>query len=171
MKPGEGSVAFDDLVRRHMAEAYAFCFRLTGRAAEAEDLSQEGFVAAYRALPSFRGESSFRSWLFQILVNRWRDRRRGRRREEARLEAARSEAERRGRPAEGGALEAAELGALVKERVADLPDRQREVLVLHVYHELSHGEIAVVLACTYDDVKVNLSLARKKLREDLREYV
>ena len=82
---GEES-AFDGLVRRYMKDAYAFCLRLTGNAAEAEDLSQEGFVAAYRALRDFRGEASFRSWLYRILVNRHRDRLRSRRREEARLD-------------------------------------------------------------------------------------
>ncbi len=89
---GEAS-AFEGLVRRYMREAYAFCLRLTGSPAEAEEISQDGFVTAYRALHSFRGDASFRSWLFRILINRWRDRRRSRRREEVRLETVRAEME------------------------------------------------------------------------------
>ena len=58
----EGSEgAFDDLVRRHMEAAYRFCLRLSGREGEAEEISQEGFVRAYRMLGSFRGEAHFRS--------------------------------------------------------------------------------------------------------------
>lgn len=68
-------------------------------------------------------------------------------------------------------MHAGELADVVRDRVQDLPPRQREVLVLHVYQGLGYGEIAAALGCTYDDVKVNLSLARKKLREQLKDYV
>ncbi len=166
--------AFDGLMRRHMREAYGFCLRLSGSPAEAEDISQEGFVTAYRALHSFRGESTFRSWLFRILINRWRDRRRSRRREEVRMEEVRADVERR-QEVEGaggaGEIDAGELGNVVKSRMEQLPDRQREVLVLHVYHGLSHVEIGDVLGCSYDDVKMNLSLARKRMKELLKEYL
>lgn len=168
---GQGA-AFDDLVRRHMKDAYAFCLRLTGRPQEAEELSQEGFVNAYRALAGFRGDSSFRSWLYRILINLHRDRSRRRRREETRREAVREQTERRqAATGEGSEAAANELGDVVKEKVRVLPDRQREVLVLHVYHGLDYRTIASVLDCSYDDVKMNLSLARKKLRQELGEYL
>jgi RNA polymerase sigma-70 factor (ECF subfamily) len=169
---GGQAEAFDDLVRRYMRDAFSFCMRLTGRADEAEELSQEGFVTAYRALRGFRGEASFRSWLFRILINRWRDRRRSRRREDARMELVKADVESRGAySGELGELDAGELGDVVKSRVQDLPDRQREVLVLHVYHGMSHHEVADVLGCSYDDVKMNLSLARKRLRETMKDYL
>ena len=60
---------------------------------------------------------------------------------------------------------------MVKERIELLPERQREVLTLHLYHEMPYGEIAQTLGCSYDDVKMNLSLARKRLKEDLKEYL
>jgi RNA polymerase sigma-70 factor (ECF subfamily) len=169
---GEES-AFEDLVRRHMREAYGFCLRLTGDPAEADELSQDGFVLAYRHLKEFRGESTFLSWLFRILLNRHRDRIRGRRREEARRAGWRRQEERRGAGGgEGGEdLQAEELSEVIRKRVQDLPDRQREVLVLHVYQGLDYREIAELLGCTYDDVKVNLSLARRRLREELREHL
>jgi RNA polymerase sigma-70 factor (ECF subfamily) len=166
--------AFDGLVRRYMKDAYAFCLRLTGNAAEAEELSQDGFVSAYRALRSFRGESSFKSWLYRILINQYRDRARSRRREELRLVAVRAGEERRQELAgERGAseLHADELSDVVKEKIELLPDRQREVLVLHLYQGLDYHEIASALGCTYDDVKMNLSLARKRLKELLKEYL
>jgi RNA polymerase sigma-70 factor, ECF subfamily len=165
---GEDS-AFEDLVRRHMRDAFGFCLRLTGDPAGAEELSQDGFVQAFRNLKRFRGESSFRTWLYRILVNLHRDRIRRRSREEARIERVRREstAVPGGAPDEGA--RAGELEQEISRRVAELPDRQREVLVLHVYQGLDYRAIAAALDCSYDDVKVNLSLARKRLKDELRE--
>lgn len=170
-KGGEES-AFDALVRKYMKEAYTFCLRLTRDSEEAEELSQQGFVSAYRALRGFRGESSFKSWLYRIFINLYRDRLRRTRRSETRLEVVREAAERRqSLRAEESSLQASELEEVVKERVERLPDRQREVLVLHLYQGLSYTEIASVLGCSYDDVKMNLSLARKRLKHELKEYL
>ena len=162
--------AFEDLVRRHMRDSVGFCFRLTGDPSAAEELSQDGFVLAYRHLREFRGESSFRTWLYRILVNLNRDRLRRRSREDRRMEQIRKDASETSRDdAPDAGSQAVELEALIKSRVEELPDRQREVLVLHVYQGLDYKAIAAALDCSYDDVKVNLSLARKRLREDLRE--
>ena len=166
---GENS-AFEDLVRRHMRDAVGFCLRLTGDRSSAEELSQDGFVLAYRHLRDFRGESSFRTWVYRILVNLNRDRLRRRSREDRRMEKLRQDAA-DAPPPEGpdAGSRAVELETLIRARVAELPDRQREVLVLHVYQGLDYRAIAAALDCSYDDVKMNLSLARKRLREDLRE--
>jgi len=168
---GEQS-AFEDLVRRHMRDAFGFCLRLTGDSAVAEELSQDGFVLAYRHLKEFRGESSFRTWLYRILLNLHRDGIRRRSREESRLDKLRRDAEGglAGRADEPDAgARAVELEEVIRRRVAALPDRQREVLVLHVYQGLDYRAIAAALGCSYDDVKVNLSLARRRLKEELRE--
>ncbi|HXX93392.1 MAG TPA: sigma-70 family RNA polymerase sigma factor [Planctomycetota bacterium] len=170
-KGGEES-AFEALVRKYMKDAYSFCLKLTHDAQEAEELSQMGFVNAYRALRGFRGESSFKSWLYRIFINQYRDHLRRNRRAEHRLEAVREEARHRS-PVnlEESELHAGELADVVKEKVELLPDRQREVLVLHVYQGLGYGEIAASLGCTYDDVKMNLSLARKRLMMELKAYL
>ncbi len=168
---GEES-AFETLVRKYMKDAYSFCLRLTHDAQEAEELSQMGFVNAYRALRSFRGESTFKSWLYRIFINQYRDRLRRTRRAEARLSVVREEAERRQAvDVEQSTLHAAELEEVVKARIEGLPDRQREVLTLHLYQGLDYREIAAALGCTYDDVKMNLSLARKRLKEELKGYL
>lgn len=165
--------AFETLVRKYMGDAYAFCLRLTRDAQEAEEISQMGFVSAYRSLRGFRGESTFKSWLYRIFINHYRDRLRRDKRAEARLEAVRDEAARRTSPAspESAELQAAELEEIVKRKIELLPPRQREVLVLHLYQGLGYPEIAAALGCSYDDVKVNLSLARKRLKEDLKEHL
>jgi RNA polymerase sigma-70 factor (ECF subfamily) len=131
-----------------------------------------GFVNAYRALRSFRGDSTFKSWLYRIFINQYRDRLRRTRRAEARLSVVREEALRRQSvDAEHSSLHASELGEVVKGRIEGLPDRQREVLTLHLYQGLDYREIAAALGCTYDDVKMNLSLARKRLKEELKGYL
>jgi RNA polymerase sigma-70 factor (ECF subfamily) len=170
-KGGEES-AFETLVRKYMKDAYSFCLKLTHDAQEAEELSQLGFVSAYRALRGFRGESTFKSWLYRIFINQYRDHLRRTRRAEARLEVVRAQAERRqGATVEESEMHAGELADVVKEKVEHLPDRQREVLVLHLYQGMGYTDIAAALGCTYDDVKMNLSLARKRLKEELKEYL
>ena len=168
---GEES-AFETLVRKYMNEAYAFCLRLTRDAEEAEEISQMGFVSAYRALRGFRGESTFKSWLYRIFINHYRDRLRRTRRAEARLQVVKEETARKPEPAPVGAdLHAEELEGVVRAKVEHLPPRQREVLVLHLYQGLGYPEIAAALGCSYDDVKMNLSLARKRLKEELKAYL
>ena len=168
---GEES-AYETLVRKYMKDAYSFCLRLTHDAQEAEELSQMGFVNAYRALRAFRGESSFKSWLYRIFINQYRDRLRRTRRAEARLAVVREESARRqAAAAEESPVQTSELEEVVKNRLERLPDRQREVLTLHLYQGLDYNEIAAALGCTYDDVKMNLSLARKRLKEELKGYL
>jgi RNA polymerase sigma-70 factor (ECF subfamily) len=168
---GEES-AFETLVRKYMKDAYTFCLRLTRDAQEAEELSQMGFVNAYRSLRGFRGESSFKSWLYRIFINQYRDRLRRTRRAEARLAVVREEAERKRDVLQtDSTADAAELEEVVKSKIDLLPERQREVLTLHLYQGLDYREIAATLGCTYDDVKMNLSLARKRLKEELKGYL
>ena len=168
---GEES-AFETLVRKYMNDAYSFCLRLTHDAQEAEELSQMGFVNAYRALRGFRGESSFKSWLYRIFINQYRDRLRRTRRADARLAVVREEAERKqAQHRSDTADDTTELEEVVKVRIERLPERQREVLTLHLYQSLDYNEIAATLGCTYDDVKMNLSLARKRLKEELKGYL
>jgi len=131
-----------------------------------------GFVNAYRALHGFRGESTFKSWLYRIFINQYRDRLRRTRRAEARLAVVREEAERKlASRREEPEADVSELEEIVKGKVELLPDRQREVLTLHLYQSLDYREIAAALGCTYDDVKMNLSLARKRLKEELKGYL
>ena len=168
---GEES-AFETLVRKYMKDAYSFCLRLTHDAQEAEELSQMGFVNAYRALRGFRGESSFKSWLYRIFINQYRDRLRRTKRAEARLAVVRQEAERKQSVLQmDTTTETTELEDVVKGKIELLPERQREVLTLHLYQGLDYREIAATLGCTYDDVKMNLSLARKRLKLELKEYL
>lgn len=153
---------FHDLVVRHADEAFRFSMKLTGNRADAEDLAQEGLARAFRAGDGFRGESGFRSWLFAILVNCHRDALRRRARRSGPLPAPRDEA---------GSGGTAEMRAVVERRIEALPPRQRQVLTLHLEGRLDYGGIAAALGITRDDVKVNLSQARARLRGELKEYL
>jgi RNA polymerase sigma-70 factor (ECF subfamily) len=166
--------ATEALLRHHAPGAYAFALRLARNAAEAEDLSQTALIKAYRGLKGFRGESGFRTWLFRILLNEFRSRRRGRREAPVSLsEAGEVEASIRTAPGDrpDNAMTESDLLARVADHVAALPDRQREALTLLVNDGRSYAEIAAILGCSYDAVKVHISLARKKLREALKDYL
>ncbi len=166
--------AMESLLRFHAPGAYAFALRLAGNAAEAEDLSQTALMKAYCGLRSFRGESGFRTWLFRILLNEFRSRRRGRREEPVSLsEAGEVEASVRSAPAErpDNALSESDLLERVAGHVAALPDRQREALTLLVHNGCTYAEIAAIMNCSYEAVKMHVSLARKKLKEALKDYL
>src|SRR5881409_2113337 len=74
---GDGS-AFDDLLLQHRLAVYRIAYRLLGSHEEADDVSQEAFLRAYRALRGFRGEATFRTWITRIVINLALDVRRGR---------------------------------------------------------------------------------------------
>lgn len=71
--------AFDQLLHRYEAKVFAVAYRLTGNRQDGEDLAQETFVKAWKALPNFRGDASLNTWLITITTNLWRDQLRKRR--------------------------------------------------------------------------------------------
>lgn len=163
--------SFDRLVREHLPAAQRFAVRLTGEVDAAEDLVQEALARAARGWRSFGGRSAFRTWLFQIAVNVFRDGLRARAaapRRDGNEPADRPDPRAPDPPAEAAA---GELGRLVAGFVSALPPRQREVLVLVAYENLSPGEAAAVLGLTPQNVRTNLHLARERLREQLKPYL
>jgi RNA polymerase sigma factor (sigma-70 family) len=152
--------AFGELVQRHQSAVRQFLRHLTrGDAALADDLAQETFVQAWRALARFRGEASFSSWLLGIAHNYWRNSRR-RQREHSPLDCA---------PASH--LATIPAGAPLSDLRHDVaaaigqlhPDEQ---LVLHVHYQqgLSHGEIAALLDWPLGTVKTHLNRSKERLR-------
>ena len=154
--------AFESLVRKYQRMIYALTFRMSGTAADAEDLTQESFVRAFEQLDTFRAEAKFSSWLYRIAVNQclnWR--KRNERRE--RLHHAWQEHHANAAPGSQGRSEQVQ-AALLK-----LPPEQRAAVVLTVYDEMSHGEAARVLGCSETTVSWRLFLARRKLKQLLRK--
>ncbi len=156
------SEAFEHLVRRHQRGVYAFCRRLTGNHDEADDIAQEAFVRAYRSMARFRGESRFGTWLRQIALNLVRSRARKQRRfPTSALDPDTLPS--RMAPGSEDPLGSRRLQAAVR----DLPEKQRHTLVLKIYEEMTHAEVACLMGCTIGTVKANLFHALRHLRRQL----
>jgi RNA polymerase sigma-70 factor (ECF subfamily) len=158
---------FDRLVLEHLPAAQRFAIRLTGDANAAEDLMQDALLKAHRSWQTFRGESRFQTWLFQIVVNCFRD---GLGRDDPNSPLDESvEDARVVEPAQS--LQGCELGELIGKEVSSLPPRQREVVVLVTYEDLSIREVAGMLSLSEQNVRTNLHYAREALRRRLRKYL
>ncbi len=146
---------------------FGFALRLTGDRHRAEDLTQETFLRAWRSGLARREVEQARVWLFQIAANAWRDQLRRQRLAPER--AGPLDLQQPGLPSDPGLL-AEQRDEVAKALAAldALPGRQREVLYLSACEGLTNQEIAVVLDCTSDAVKTNLSIARRKLREQIQ---
>jgi RNA polymerase sigma-70 factor (ECF subfamily) len=159
--------AFDCLVLRHRRSIYRLCYRFVANHADATDLAQDVFLRAFRALDGFKGESSVATWLYRIAVNLSLNK------VSARTLRAESVEEHRLPPStEPDAMSrmlATERAERVRAAIARLPRTQRATLVLRVYQELSHQEIAEVLGSSVSAVKTNFFHALRNLRRLLEE--
>jgi RNA polymerase sigma-70 factor, ECF subfamily len=160
---------FDRLVLENLPAAQRFAVRLTGRPDAAEDVIQTALLRASRGWKTFRGGSAFRTWLFQIVVHAFRDDLDDRARRPAETLTTDPADRRTNDPA--ALASAAELGRTVADAVSNLPPRQREVMVLHTYEQLTDVEVAGVLGITPQNVRTTLHLAPQRLREVLRQHL
>jgi RNA polymerase sigma-70 factor, ECF subfamily len=158
---------FGRLVLENLPAAQAFAIRLCGNVDAAEEIVQEALLKVARSWRSYRGEAKFKTWLFAIVVNAFRDHWR-RASDDGQLTAEMEDAK---SAFPGQRVEAEELGEAVARLIAMLPPRQREVLVLNVYEELGSAEIAEMLGISEQNVRTNLHLGREKLRELLGPFV
>lgn len=155
--------AFDLLVHRHAQDVHVLCRRMTGDAAAAEDLVQEAFLNAWRALESFDGRAGFRTWLTRIAVNAclsWRRARARSRHHQEQALAGRADVVDAEAPG-------SDLAARLEVLITALPPRQRIVLSLRVFQGRSFGEIAEAIGSSEAACRVLLCEARRKLREQL----
>ena len=151
------------LFERHQVRLYNFFLRLTGRAAVSEDLVQEVFLRVLKYRHTYRGESQFRTWMYQIARNARADHYRKRWRE-TELDDAMSRAVASAAPAVNDVLEGSQAAELVRRALQRLPEDKREVLVLSRYHDMRYEEIGRVLGCSEGTVKVRVHRAMKDLR-------
>ena len=157
--------AFDLVVERHRRSVYQLCYRFVGSHEDASDLSQDVFLRAYRGLKSFRGGSSLATWLYRIGVNVCLNRLSVKRPAMEDLEARQHIDTRRESQVDRVLRE--ERGARVRSAIAQLPPKQRATLVLRMYQELSHEEIAQVLGSSVGAVKANFFHALGNLKKIL----
>lgn len=173
-------VAFERTVRLYKDRIFHYVCRLTGDFEEAEDITQEVFVRAYRSRETFRGECSYLTWLYRIAINLCIDRARDRQRrldDAISLDAPSDDENAPGwEPSDWSQdpcreLERAELRERVQQSVGTLPDKLRSVVVLYFMQGLSYEEIASTLDCSVGTVKSRLFNAKARLARKLRSYV
>jgi RNA polymerase sigma-70 factor (ECF subfamily) len=164
--------SFNELILRWERPIYVLAYRTIGREEDARDVCQETFLRAFRALPGFRGQAKFSSWLYRIALNLCRDWMRRERRApllqfpedvDPIEQAAAAE------PSESieDLVARKDLTRIVERAMARLPEEQRTAIVLKEYHGLTFQEIADIVGCPLSTVKTRLYQGLVVLRREL----
>jgi RNA polymerase sigma-70 factor, ECF subfamily len=158
---------FETLVASHHAEIHRYLVRLTARGSDADDLSQETFLRAYRAWRSLSPDANVRAWLFAIATNLFRNHFRGeKRRARAHAEVERSGTEHADHDPEGEAL-SNETRMIIDAAVAKLPLKQRTAFVLRKIHGFDYDAIGQNLRCSGESARAHVFHALRKIRRTL----
>jgi RNA polymerase sigma-70 factor (ECF subfamily) len=171
--------AYDELVRRYQERIYATVYHMTSNHEDANDLAQETFIKAYSALKSFKGDSSFYTWVYRIAVNKTINFLKQRKNKvslslndldfnienDPELVAFVSDKT----PRRDIAL--SELQEKLNKALQKLSDVHRMVVTLHDVQGLSHEEIANIMDCNVGTVRSRLFYARQQLQAYLSDYV
>jgi RNA polymerase sigma-70 factor (ECF subfamily) len=163
-----GSVAaFEKLAGRHYRDLYGFAMTFVGNPAEASDVAQEALIKAFRKLPSYRYQASFRTWLLQIARNAFYDRIRKERQHRRKLDRYRDQMTEGAGSDPERELMAKQTRVLVYRALYAIPPGFREVVVLFDLNGLSYQEIADVCSIPLGTVKSRLRRGRDALRAEL----
>ncbi|HTV76331.1 MAG TPA: sigma-70 family RNA polymerase sigma factor [Candidatus Baltobacteraceae bacterium] len=171
--------AYDDLVKRYQERIYATIYHMTSNHEDANDLAQESFIKAFQALKSFKGGSSFYTWLYRIAVNKtinFLKQRKNRTHmslndidfnaeHDPDLMALISDKTPR---REAGLTE---LQKKLNEALLKLSEPHRLVVVLHDVQGQSHEEIAEIMDCNIGTVRSRLFYARQQMQAELADYL
>lgn len=165
-RAGQGDQeAFRQLVETYQAPAYRLALRMCGGdAALAEDAAQEAFLAAWRGLPRFRGDSRFSTWLYRLTTNAAIDWLRREKRHRGMDDVTELELPDDG-PGPQDQAEQAEAQQAVRRALSRLSEEHRQVLLLRYMQELDYAEIAAALEISEGTVKSRISRAKMRLRE------
>jgi RNA polymerase sigma-70 factor (ECF subfamily) len=171
--------AYDDLVRRYQERIYATIYHMTSNHEDANDLAQETFIKAFQALNSFKGGSSFYTWIYRIAVNKTINFLKQRKNKtQMSLDDLDIKAENdpdlvalvsERTPRRDSDL--AELQEKLNEAMLRLSDSHRLVVTLHDVQGMSHEEIAKIMDCNVGTVRSRLFYARQQLQGYLADYL
>lgn len=175
------SAAFDDLIGMYSAKLYKVAYALLGSRQDAEEVVQDAFLRAYRALHAFRGESSLETWLHRIVLNLARNKYHWNHRRgdglnisltagddsdgDSGTDSEQDVPDRRMAP--DLILEQNEIGTNIMKALNRLPDNLRETMLLRHVNDMPYEEIAQKLDCKVGTVKSRLSRGREMLRDYL----
>jgi RNA polymerase sigma-70 factor, ECF subfamily len=168
--------AFRELVERSKINVYRLAYDLTGNRFDAEDLSQDVFVRAYRSLPNFRGDSKWGTWLYRITVNICMDYKRTmKRRPLSYPEMDADEFPAHDRSSSGSispdqSAESAVMQQHIERALTSLTQQERTVFVLRHYHDLPLKQIADTMQIAEGTVKSYLFRAIQRLKKELAPY-
>ena len=167
--------AFDVLVRKYQHRVLKLVGRFVSDAAEAEDVAQEAFLKAYRALASFRGDSAFYTWLYRIAINTAKNALVSNRRRPVDFDLDLQDPEqydRHARLKEGdtpeGVLLTEEIRSVVEKAMEQLPEDLRTAIVLRELEGLSYEEIAEAMDCPVGTVRSRIFRAREAIDKKLK---
>lgn len=172
------SRAFDLLVLKYQHKIFGLISRYVHDADEVQDVAQEAFIKAYRALPKFRGDSQFYTWLYRIAVNTAKNHLVSRSRRPPGSDVEVEDAE----YYDGGealrdvetpesALFGAELKAVVEQAIANLPDDLKTAVTLREFDGLSYEDIADIMDCPVGTVRSRIFRAREAIDNKVREQL
>ena len=171
--------AYDDLIRRYQERIYATIYHMTANHEDANDLAQETFIKAYQALKSFKGDSSFFTWVYRIAVNKTINF----------LKQRKNKAHMSLNDLDFNAEHDPELVALVSDKtprrdvnlielqeklngaMQKLSETHRLVVTLHDVQGMSHEEISKIMGCNTGTVRSRLFYARQQLQAYLSDYL
>lgn len=172
------AAAFDLLYTRYQHKVHGLIGRYLTRPEDVEDIAQETFIKAYRALPRFRGESAFYTWLYRIAVNTAKNHLAARHQRVQTVELDAEDADGGDLPAalkqEDGpedALHSEQLKGAIDDALAALPEDLRSALTLREFNGLSYAQIAEVLGCPVGTVRSRIFRAREAVDLAIRPLV
>lgn len=164
------SVAFTQLMNKYRKVVYAVAYRYSGNHEEANDLTQEAFIKAYKSLKNFRGEASFKTWLLRIVTNLSINlKKSGRMSKDSGYVPEDMD--------EGASPEAldqvltSQRNAQLYAAIAKLPPKQKQALMLKTFEDMTCDQVAEAMNCSAGTVKANVFNAIKKLKGFLAEAV
>ncbi len=164
------AVAFEQLMRAHEGRMYAVSLRMCGNREDALDCTQEAMLRIYRAMSSFKGQSSFATWVYRITMNTCLDELRRRKVRtssslDALLDSGWAPSDEDDTPERHSI--ASEQRRTLERAIADLPEDMRAAIVLRDVQGFSYEEIAQMLTANVGTIKSRISRGREKLRETL----
>ncbi len=161
--------AFALLVQRHQRRVFNLVFRMLQQYEEANEVTQETFLAAWQGLSSFRGEARFTTWLYRIAYNCALKQLEQRKRDNT-LQLAMQAEQIDNDERIGAELEVRDRQAFVREHLAQLPAKYRAVLVLRHLQDMTYEEMAEVLTMPIGTIKTQLFRARNLLKERIEAF-
>jgi RNA polymerase sigma-70 factor (ECF subfamily) len=159
--------AFGAVVSAHHGEIYRYLQRVTGRTGEADDLSQETFLRAFRAYGSLPGDANVRAWLFSIATNLAKNHFRSESRRRRAYGEVRATLRETANPGAEAELASRETGTLVEGIIQRLPLRQRLAFTQRKIHGLDYDTIGRSLGCSAETARAHVFQAVRKIRQGL----